>query len=94
MNKEECLRYDFSKYKDVEKFANSEDLFWSDITLHLPTMDLIPRLYNANSGKWYEIESKYTYSSLGYLVENNYNVTFWLVNDKELIKDLEKECLS
>ena len=79
------LSFDLSKYDNIVEFSEDEDMFWSDLYLHLEDTC---HIYNANKGIWYSIESRYSYAPFQYLIRENKTVEFWLVEDKEYSEEL------
>lgn len=90
--KTEKLTFDMSEYKDIQDFADSDGLFWSD--LYLRWLD-VPELYgwyieDSNSGEWYRIEPLYQYTdNFNILITENKTVTFFLVTDAEELAELQ-----
>ena len=83
----DVLDFNFSEYTDIEEWVNGDDMFWGALTLHIEDTTYI---YDAYNGLWYVIETKYHYADIGYLLENNYKVDFWLVDDEDIHKELEE----
>ena len=83
----DVLDFNFSEYASIEEWVNGDDMFWGDLTLHIEDTTYI---YDAYNGLWYTIETKYHYADIGYLLENDYKVNFWLVDDEDIHKELDE----
>ena len=83
----DVLDFNFSEYASLEEWINGDDMFWGVLTLHIEDTTYI---YDAYNGLWYTIESRYNYADIGYLLENDYKVDFWLVDDEDIHKELDE----
>ena len=81
------LDFNFSEYASSEEWVNGAAMFWGDLTLHIEDTTYI---YDAYNGLWYTIETKYHYADIRYLLENDYKVDFWLVDDEDTHKELDE----
>lgn len=88
----EKLTFNLSKYSSVETFVDSDEMFWSDRTLFYSQESGSWYIRDSYHSNWYGIEMRYAYlSDLNYLIESEKEVTFWIVEDNEIIESLNAE---
>lgn len=88
----EKLQFDLTQYESVGEFADSNEMFWSDLYLHQSSYNGLWYIQDTNQGEWYSLETRYDYlSDFNYLIENNITVTFFLIEDNDILKELENE---
>ncbi len=85
----DTLEFNLSQYDSIESFVDSDEMFWSDLTLEYIDGYYI---YNSNQGTWFSIERKYWYTdNLNYLFELGTIIKFHLIEDLDIIQELNEE---
>lgn len=77
-------------FEDFEDMVNSDDLFMNDLVLQQSSSGLW-YIQDCNQGLWYSIENGYCYGGIDMAINQGKDVTFYLINDEEILSDLEKE---
>lgn len=82
----ETLQFDFSEYSNLEDFIYSEKVFQNDLYVH---QDDTFYIYDSHNGLWYDMEARYHYAPIEFLLEEGLSVKFNLIEDQDYIKELE-----